>query len=131
VSHPFRSGRSGFYKGEALVARLDTGAGRTEFYEPFFRRYFSGSLDPSLMDTVKTGGAGGIRELPVYRLGRIDFTIGETPVRLDSAYTFTVTLTTDSQNYLFANIGLDLLKRFDELILNFRDMTFLVSNTGR
>jgi hypothetical protein len=116
------------YEGEALVARLDTGAGKTEFYEPFFRRYFSTSPDPNRFDVIKSGGAGGVRELPAYRLGRVNLIVGNKPVTLDSAYAYTRALTSDSENYLFANIGLDLLTSFSEFILNFQDMAFLLAD---
>jgi predicted aspartyl protease len=116
------------YEGEALVARLDTGAGKTEFYEPFFRRYFSTSPDPNRFDAIQSGGAGGVRELPVYRLGRVNLIVGNRTVTLDSAYAYTRALTSDSENYLFANIGLDLLLSFNEFILNFQDMAFLLAD---
>ena len=114
------------YRGEQLIGRFDSGADKSVFYEPFFRRYFSNTVEPSEIDTIKSGGVGGIVAHPVYKLRNITIEIADTLLTIDSIYVHTTVLGKPSDNYLYANIGLDILNRFDQYILNFKEMAFII-----
>ncbi len=109
-----------------MVGRFDTGANQTQFYEPFFNEFFRDTLDTSLIDTIRTGGAGGIISAPVYELPRISIEIAGTTVTLDSTAIHTEVFGDQSDSYLYANLGMDLVDHFDGYILNFRDMAIIV-----
>ncbi len=113
-------------KDEQLIGRFDSGASKTQFYGPFFRRYISDSVNPSEIDTIKAGGVGGVVTHPVYMIKMITIEIADTTVTMDRLYAHTEILGKPSQNYLYANIGLDILNQFDSYILNFRDMALIV-----
>ncbi|NIR52653.1 hypothetical protein GWO43_29030 [candidate division KSB1 bacterium] len=114
------------YEGNPLIGRLDSGAGRSVFYEPFFRRFYSDKVSPSQVDTIKAGGVGGIVEHPIYWLDTITIGMADTTVMIDSIYVHTKVMGNPSQNHLYGNIGLDVLNKFDTYILNFEDMAFIV-----
>jgi len=114
------------FNNSQMVGRFDTGANQTQFYQPFFNEFFRDTLDTSLIDTIRTGGAGGIVSVPVFELPRISIGIAGTTVTLDSVPIHTEIFGAQSDNYLYANIGLDLVDQFDGYILNFRDMAFIV-----
>lgn len=114
-------------RGAALLCRLDTGADRTQFYEPFYRR-FRTLIDPVTVSRVRrSGGAGGIREFPVRMLSRQRLVVGDTVAVLDSSDVLTQSITRDSaENFLDCNIGHDVLDAFPRTIINFHDMAFLL-----
>jgi hypothetical protein len=115
------------WEGETLLCRLDTGAGQTQFYEPFYRR-FRAQVDASSVSLVrKKGGAGGVQETPVRVLADMRLALGDTVVvskQLDVVLQPLVPNVED--NYLDCNIGRDLLGAYSELVLNFREMAFIL-----
>jgi len=115
------------WEGETLLCRLDTGAGQTQFYEPFYRR-FRAQVDASSVSLVrKKGGAGGVQETPVRVLADMRLALGDTVVvsrQLDVVLQPLVPNAED--NYLDCNIGRDLLGAYSELVLNFREMAFIL-----
>jgi hypothetical protein len=105
------------WEGETLLCRLDTGAGQTQFYEPFYRR-FRTQVDASSVSLVrKKAGAGGVQETPVRMLSDMRLVLGDTVV---------VAKQHVEDNYLDCNVGRDLLGAYSELVLNFRDMAFIL-----
>ena len=111
----------------SLLCRLDTGAGTTEFYEPFYRRFRMRIDSTTRRTTRRMGGAGGIRALPARVLSSIGLTLGDTVAALDSAYVLTQSVVpTASDDYLECNVGHDILNTFSRYVLNFRDMAFLL-----
>ena len=113
------------YKDHSLIGRLDSGAGKTVFYKPFFRDFISNAAATSKIDTIKAGGVGGVVEHPVYRLESITINLADTVITIDSTYVHTTYLGDESDNYLDVNIGLDVLHQFDSFIINFKDMAFI------
>lgn len=70
---------------------------------------------------MKTGGAGGTRTLPIYRLQRVKLTLGDTSVVLQNVPVYTSFLH-PPKDELACRIGRDTLRSFGEYVLNFRSM---------
>ncbi len=114
------------YKADKLVCRLDTGAGKTVFYESFYQRYRSSIVPLDNLVMIKSGGVGGIREISAYQLPEAKLILGDKIVMLKEVNVYTKAITEDDENYLFGNIGRNLLNQFDEYIINFRSMSLLL-----
>ncbi|MGE0440580.1 MAG: retropepsin-like aspartic protease [Gemmatimonadales bacterium] len=112
-------------EGQPLICRLDTGAQTTQFYEPFYRR-FRARIDSLTTPTRReTGGAGGVRELPVRLLPNARISLGDTVATLPSAEVVLESIVRDpAENYLDCNVGHDILDAFSEYVINFRAMVF-------
>ena len=105
---------------DTLSFHLDTGATGTEFYGNYFNRFKTRTMENGRLETVESGGVGGSIQTQVYILPKVNFDIGgkkieltEIAVRTKSAF--------KGQKYN-GNIGQDIIKQFDELILNFELM---------
>jgi hypothetical protein len=96
-------------------------------YESSGRR-FRAQVDASSVSLVrKKGGAGGVQETPVRVLADMRLALRDTVVvskQLDVVLQPLVPHVED--NYLDCNIGRDLLDRYSELVLNFREMAFIL-----
>jgi hypothetical protein len=115
------------WEGDRLICQLDTGAGRTHFFEPFFRRHRAAVEGRGQADTLRTGGAGGVRRLPAFVLSDLHLGVGDTTHVLPRAYVITRSIVnSELENYVFCRAGHDILDAFAEYIVNFRDMSFLL-----
>ena len=108
---------------EAPLCRLDTGAGTTGIYEPFYRRsphvdrYYSATCLSSDGQRRRHPGDGGPRP------ASIRLSPGDTVKTLDSVPVLPHSIVANaSENYLDCNIGRDVLGAFPRYVLNFRDM---------
>jgi hypothetical protein len=115
------------WEGRPLLCRLDTGAGHTQVYEPFYRR-FRTAIDPASDSAErKMGGAGGVERTPVRVLTNARLATGDTVASLATLDVVTRSIARDeSENYLDCNLGHDVFDQFHEMIVNFRDMAFLL-----
>ena len=110
-----------------LLCRLDTGAQHTQVYERFYRR-FRGAID-SASDTAtrRIGGAGGIVATPVRVSRDARLVAGDTAVTLKTLDVLIHSIARDeNEDYLDCNLGHDVFDQFDEMIVNFRDMAWLL-----
>jgi predicted aspartyl protease len=114
------------YGVDSFVCRFDTGANRTAFYQPFYRKYRSEVETQGERLTSKTAGVGGVQEIEAYRLPRMDLTIGGRLIPLVGVDVYTEIITEEDDNYLFCNIGQDVLEPLDGYTLNFRSMSLLL-----
>jgi hypothetical protein len=115
------------WSGLPLICRLDTGAGRTQFYEPLYRRARTAIDSSSSATSRRLGGAGGISELPVRVFRDVTLSVGDTAAVLDSMDVVTRSLArTQDANHLDCNIGHDVLDAFPRYVVNFRSMTFVL-----
>lgn len=116
------------YGNAALLCRVDSGAGRTVFYEPFFRRFRPEIERLGTSRTAKAGGAGGVREIPALRLPDIDVQVGSRRVHLKEIDVYKTPIVTTKENQYDCNLGLDVLEQFGEYILNFRTMSLVLAD---
>jgi len=114
------------YTKDQLLCRLDTGAEKTDFYEPFFRRYQERIEGNGKRVTTASGGVGGFQEFDAYRLSRLVMTIAGAGVTLRKVEVFTQPIRPPHLNYLDCNVGLDALEQFPAYVLNFRDMALIL-----
>lgn len=113
------------WNGRGLICRLDTGANTTQLYEPVFRRFRGDIERMGRRDTLRTGGAGGMRALPAYSLSDVRLGVGDTSVTLPRVFVHTSRITrTPEENYLDCNLGHDVLDAFSEYSIDFRRMNF-------
>lgn len=113
------------WNGGGLICRVDTGANTTQLYEPVYRRYREDIERSGRRDTLRTGGAGGMRALPAYSLADVRLGVGDTSVTLPRVFVHTSRITrTAEENYLDCNLGHDVLDAFSEYAIDFRRMNF-------
>ena len=115
------------WRDQTLLCRLDTGAGTTQLYEPFYRRNRPAVDSATTLSTRRMGGAGGVRELAVRPLPTAQLGVGDTTITLDTVDVLTNSIAREgSENFLDCNVGHDILDSFSTYIINFRDMAFLL-----
>ena len=114
------------YGRDDLVCRLDTGADKTVFYEPFYRRYRDRLESLGRRVTVTTGGVGGFQELPALQVPRLSMTMAAAGANLREVDIYTSPIRGPENNYLFCNVGLDVLHKFRAYVINFRDMALVL-----
>jgi hypothetical protein len=110
-----------------LTCRLDTGAGSTQLYQPYYQRAKAYVDAATTATTRQMGGVGGIRDVRVRALPNVMFAIGDTTVSLKSVDVVLDVLTANARdNYLDCNVGHDMFDQFGEVVFNFRDMAFVL-----
>ena len=114
------------YRKDDLVCRLDTGAGHTTLYQPFYERYRERIESFGNHQTVEITGVGGMREIPVIRLRKITLTLAGAGVTLRDVDVYTHATRPAHQNNLYCNVGADILGRFRAHTINFRDMALVL-----
>ncbi|GAB4024598.1 aspartyl protease family protein [Spirosoma gilvum] len=106
---------------DTLSFHFDTGATGTEFYSNYFNKYKTRVLQRSVLQRIESGGAGGVVEREVYILPTVNLYIGSKKAVL-KAIAVHKTPTYKGQAY-FGNIGQDVINQFQEMTLNFKDMS--------
>lgn len=112
---------SGFYQGKRYAFCLDTGAGRSVLYLPFYRAYKEQLKAQYPLRLNRQQGLGGFRDIPAHLMNNAvlsfagkDAVFFDLPVLTD--------VTTDDSQYFYGNIGRDLLNQFDTMTMNFSSM---------
>jgi hypothetical protein len=114
------------YRKDDLVCRLDTGAGHTTFYQPFYERYRERIESFGKHTTVKVGGVGGLQEMPAFRLRKIGLTLAGAGGTLRDVDVYTRPIRPPHENYLYCNVGQDIFQSFRAHVINFRDMALVL-----
>ena len=113
------------YGGEKLTCLLDSGAGESQLQMPYYVAHRARVEREGVRDSVKLGGAGGERVMPIYRLRRATIGIGDTSVVLSNLRVQTTSLD-DPKNELECAIGLDVLRSSTGYTLDFKTMSLLL-----
>ena len=98
------------YRGHDVLCRLDTGAERSIFYEPFYRR-FRDTIAPARDRPVRIGGATGTRSFDTRDAGPLDIAIAGRAIRLGRATMLTEPVRGTANAALACQIGRDALAR--------------------
>jgi len=110
-----------------MLCRLDTGAQHTQVYERFYRRFRDAIDAASDTATIKLGGAGGIVATPVRVSRDARLVAGDTAVTLKTLDVLVHSIARDeNEDYLDCNLGHDVFDQFGEMVVNFRDMAWLL-----
>lgn len=114
------------YRGDDLLCVLDTGNLETHFYEPFHRRYRTRVESAGTRDTFRSGGAGGVSEIPGYGLDQVTLGVGDTTATLNDVEVWSTPIRSASSNVVDCNLARDVLSAHGAYTLNFRSMSVLL-----
>jgi len=109
------------FRSDTLACQLDTGSGTTVLFEPYYRAHRAWIDSVGRADTVKVGGSGGIRRLPVVVLPRVTLGVAGAPVELGSLDVRT-SLPSWQDPHLMCLLGRDALHGFQEYVIDYQDM---------
>jgi predicted aspartyl protease len=106
---------------DTLIFKFDTGASSTDLFDTYFRRYAKDVQAQGQRDTVSFGGAGGVVREPVYVLKGVHLKVGSELALLDRV-TVHIHPIPNTHEVVYGNLGQDLMRQFNEMILNFESM---------
>lgn len=109
------------YRGQDMLCRLDTGAERSIFYEPFYRR-FRDTIAPTGNRPVRIGGATGTRSFDTRDAGPLDIAIAGRAIRLGRATVLTEPVKGSTNASLACQIGRDALARLPHYTIDLERM---------
>lgn len=115
---------AGFHQNKRLIFVLDTGAVSTDFYPLFFKANEAQITLNQTLQKTKVGGAGGFREVSIYRLPEVELKIGEKTAKITNTRVLTEPANENSRFY-YGNLGQDLIKQFGKMTLDFRTMQII------
>jgi hypothetical protein len=110
--------------GEKMIFLLDSGALTSTFYPRFFKAREKEIVNASRPRTVRIGGAGGSKEVQAYFVENLDMIIGGKTARLPRAEIITEAINDDSREF-YGNLGQDVIKQFDKMTLDFKNMQLI------
>jgi hypothetical protein len=113
---------AGNYQGKRLVFGFDTGASNTNFYQPFFKTFESEIKTIGTKTTEKMSGVGGAKEITSYLLKDFKMNFAGKDAVFPQVKVLTER-TTDLSQYVYGNIGRDLIEQFEKMTLNFQTMS--------
>ena len=112
---------AGIFRGHRHTFCLDTGAGASTLYPPFFKAYEE-EIKVNYSATIeKVRGFGGYREIPAYRMENVRMTFSEKEVFFKEIPVLTE-YTLDNSHYFYGNLGRDMIHQFERMTLNFESM---------
>lgn len=112
---------AGFHQNKRLNFVFDTGAGGTDLYPLFFKANEAEITKNQTSQKVKVGGAGGFTEVSAYRLPEVELTVGGKTAKLKNPRILSEK-TNENSRYYYGNMGQDVIKQFDKMTLDFRNM---------
>jgi hypothetical protein len=105
---------------DTLDFHFDSGASSSMFYVSYLNKYKAEVIKTAKKKMVGFGGAGGSQKKEVYVLPKINLTLGNKTVTVDSVDVLQQKIVPDERFY--GNIGQDFTKNFNEIIYNFKYM---------
>ncbi|WP_298739258.1 retropepsin-like aspartic protease [uncultured Chitinophaga sp.] len=109
------------YRTDSLPFTFDTGAAATDLNLPFYNKYQEEIKATNSLHDKQFGSAGGNVKISSYKLPEVALQIAGKTFRLKNAPVKTAAVTENDQ-YYYGNIGQDLMRRFREMVINFRYM---------
>jgi hypothetical protein len=105
-----------------ILCRLDTGAARTIFYEPFYRA-FRASFGGARKRAVRIGGATGAHRLAALEASSISISIAGKKAMLRDVAILTSRVGGSRSQGLFCNLGRDALAQLAPYRIDLKNMT--------
>ncbi len=102
---------------------FDTGADKTILYAPYFNKYKSSIEHKSEERLLGFGGAGGSITKKGYIIPFMPVINGKS-INISSTQLFKESIRPEDK-YYFGNIGQDVIRKFDKMVLNFESMSIL------
>lgn len=106
---------------DTLPYLFDSGASSSDFFSNYFRKYKAAVIKNGSKQSVHTAGAGGMKEMEVYKWKNLPVRIANKNVVLKEAIIHT-NPTEGVVETFYGNLGQDLITQFKEMILNFDSM---------
>ncbi|MEW6127960.1 MAG: retropepsin-like aspartic protease [Acidobacteriota bacterium] len=112
----------GHYQGKRLIFGFDTGASNTSFYQPFFKAFEDDVIRKGTQKPEKISGVGGSKEIKAYLMKDIKIYFAGKEATFPTVKVLTEK-TTDLSQYVYGNIGRDLVDQFEKMTMNFQSMS--------
>lgn len=113
---PFVETRS---QGEPLLFHFDTGGG-VNLNATYYNKHKERIDSLYQKSALGVGGVGGAKQMTIYKKPRLELMIGTTPLTLYDVPILTEELKIGARGD--GMLGMDVIKSFDEVIVNFREM---------
>lgn len=108
------------HEGRRLHFTFDTGAQTTSLYPPFHALHRA-AVERRPATTVRTGGAGGTREVRAFSYSPLVLALGGREVTVPTVSVF-AERTTDDSEHVYGNLGQDVIRQFESMTFDFRRM---------
>lgn len=108
------------YENDTLCCSFDTGATHTNLYASFYQKYQKQLLTKGKQDTIRIGGAGGIKMIPSFCADSLLLKIGDSSTSIKKVGIYMHDL--KNKEHYYGNIGNDFINQFDEMTINFGTM---------
>lgn len=112
----------GRFRDKRMTFALDTGAGASFLYPPFYKAFQQEIRLHYPAATEKVTGVGGAKFVPAFRGKDITFQFAGR----DAHFKFIKILTehtVENSSHFYGNMGQDLIRQFEKMTLNFQDMS--------
>ena len=105
---------------DPLLFVFDTGNNTTDFFHSYYSKYKKEIDKVAIKDTITGGGFGFIRSKEILLVPSIVFNIGNTAVKMKNVRVHPAA--GNDQTAEDGNVGMDLIKLFSKITINFKDM---------
>lgn len=112
----------GSYQGKRLIFVLDTGASRSDLWPPFFKTFAEDIKADYTLRTEKFRGVGSQREVKAYIARDLVLTVAGKEAQF-RRLPILIEHTTEDSYFFYGNIGLDWVRQFESMTLNFLSMS--------
>jgi len=106
---------------DTLLFHFDTGAMTSYLYSIYFEKYKAAIKKEGRVQHSKVGGAGGVKKLTSYKISDFNLYIGDKKATLPSIDVLTKQIKSTKEQ-VYGNLGQDLIRQFDEMVINFESM---------
>lgn len=112
----------GHYQGKRLIFGFDTGASNSSFYQPFFKSFETEIRKIGTEKLEKISGVGGSKEIKSYLLKDFKMNFAGKEANFPKVEVLTEK-TTSLSEFVYGNIGRDLIDQFETMTMNFQTMS--------
>jgi hypothetical protein len=106
---------------DTLSFSFDTGAMETMLYSNYYDQFIRNGDRRGKKKTVKMGGAGTVEKIRSLQLKNFNLYVGDKVAVMDKI-TVSKEKINNNKKAIYGNIGQDVIRQFDEMIINFESM---------